>query len=145
VAQHLKKARGITNAGYQRSNWRNGPKKAQVRAIGDHLRCLERRKDRSKVRAYVAKKRSALRLYRSYRRIATIRCHGGWEGYYVIPCYIVACESRFSWTAYNPSGAAGVYQIMAFHGRPFPVRGFRDRLRHHQIAASLSLSAWVCA
>lgn len=36
--------------------------------------------------------------------------YNGWA----IPEYIVACETggTFSWTAYNPSGASGPYQIM---------------------------------
>ena len=35
----------------------------------------------------------------------------GWA----IPTYIVMCESGGSWTAENPSGAAGPYQIMPEH------------------------------
>lgn len=67
-----------------------------------------------------------------------------------IPCYIVACESHFNWGAYNPSGAAGIYQIMPIHGRPFPANTRAARLRHHQIAFNLyrggaGASHWVCA
>ena len=85
------------------------------------------------------------RLYRDYRQMAPVRCHGGAEGYYAIPCYVVACESGYSWRAYNPSGAAGVYQIMPEWGRPFPIRSFEDRVAHHEIASGLTLSNWVCA
>ena len=84
-------------------------------------------------------------MYRAYRKVTPYRCHSGPQGWYAIPCYIVACESHYSWSAYNPSGAAGVYQLMPEWGRPFPVRSFRDRLAHHRIAHSLSLSNWVCA
>lgn len=39
--------------------------------------------------------------------------YNGWA----IPEYIVACETggTFSWTAYNPSGASGPYQLMPMH------------------------------
>ena len=146
AAVHVKLAKGIANAGYSRSNWRHGPKKAQTRAIGDHLRCLERKKDREAVRRHVATKRSAQRLYRAYRRIATMRCHGGPEGWFVPnpgSCSTIACESKFSWTAANPSGAIGVYQLLG-HGAPWPADTFAKRLQHHRLASQLSRSAWVC-
>jgi hypothetical protein len=67
-----------------------------------------------------------------------------------IPCYIVMCESRGRWTALNRSGAAGLYQLMPMHGRPFPVRTSADRLAHHRIAHRLwrggaGAGNWVCA
>lgn len=67
-----------------------------------------------------------------------------------IPAYIVSCESGGSWSAYNPSGAAGIYQIMPFHGRPWPVDSVEDKRVHHRIAARLyaggaGASNWVCA
>lgn len=87
--------------------------------------------------------RDFFRLYRHYRQIAPYRCHGGKEGYYAIPCYIVACESHFNWWAMNPSGASYVYQLLGW-GAPAPST-FRNRVRNHEIAASLSLSNWACA
>ncbi len=83
-------------------------------------------------------------LYRHYRQIAPYHCYGGREGYFSVPCYIIACESHGSWTAANPSGAIGPYQLLGW-GAPWPARSFRDRVRHHEIAAGLSLSNWVCA
>lgn len=41
----------------------------------------------------------------------TVRPASGW----VIPDYIVQCESGGSWGARNPSGAAGPYQLMPEH------------------------------
>ena len=84
------------------------------------------------------------RLYRDYRQVAPVRCHGGSEGYYAIPCY----GSRAS-----PAIRGGpttrpvrrVYQIMPEWGRPFPIRSFEDRVAHHEIASGLTLSNWVCA
>lgn len=37
--------------------------------------------------------------------------YNGWA----IPEYIVMCESGGDWEAWNPSGAAGAYQLMPFH------------------------------
>lgn len=67
-----------------------------------------------------------------------------------IPGYIVDCESHGDWGAYNPSGAAGIYQIMPEHGRPYPVDSVEDKKAHHRIAADLyaggaGASNWVCA
>jgi len=66
-----------------------------------------------------------------------------------IPCYVVACESGFDWGAYNSSGAAGWYQLMAEHGRRWPVGSWSDKKQHHKIALSLwggpNDSDWVCA
>lgn len=68
---------------------------------------------------------------------------------WAIPWRIVRCESRGRWGAYNSSGAAGPYQIMAMHGRPFPVRTQAHRNAHHRIAARLwrggrGAGQWVC-
>lgn len=82
-------------------------------------------------------------LYRHYRQIAPYRCLGGDEGYFAIPCYIIACESGFDWWAMNPSGASYIYQLLGW-GAP-PPNSFRNRVRNHEIAASLSLSNWACA
>jgi hypothetical protein len=73
----------------------------------------------------------------------------GSAGRFAVPCGIVSCESGFSWSAYNSSGAAGPYQEMAMHGRPWPVRSLADQLEHHRIAARLwaggaGASHWVC-
>ena len=81
--------------------------------------------------------------YRSLRKIAPYNCGGHWS-WWAKPCYVIACESHFSWSAANPSGAVGPYQLLGW-GAPFPVRSWKDKMAHHRIAASLSLSNWVCA
>ena len=68
---------------------------------------------------------------------------------WAIPWRGVYCESKGSWSAYNSSGAAGPYQIMSMHGRPWPVRTMRDKMKHHRIAARLWAGGrgarnWVC-
>lgn len=89
----------------------------------------------------------AKRDVRVIRRVTPYRCRFGRSA---IPCYVVRCESRGRWTAYNRSGAAGIYQIMPMHGRPWPANTRRARLAHHRIAARLwrggaGASNWVCA
>jgi len=69
-------------------------------------------------------------------------------GRWAIPCAIVACESGYSWGAYNPSGARGPYQFLGWNV-PWPVRTLADQLAHHRMAARLyadgaGRSHWVC-
>lgn len=144
AARHIKDARRTIDAGWSLKHWRHGPKKAQERRVQNHIGCLKRAKDRSGVQSYRAQKIKRLRLYRAYRAVATIRCQSGPYGFWAIPCYIIECESHFSWSAYNPSGARGAYQFLGWPV-PWPVRSFRDKLAHHRMAAALSLSNWVCA
>jgi hypothetical protein len=83
-------------------------------------------------------------LWRWHRRIDAITPYGKWA----IPPYIVYCESGGSWSAYNPSGASGPYQLLGW-GAPMPANTAWARARHHEIAARVlriqGLSAWVCA
>jgi len=84
--------------------------------------------------------------WRFYHSIDLITPYGKWA----IPWYIVECESHGSWSAYNPSGAAGPYQIMASWGRPFPARTVAQMAVHHEIAARIwrggaGASNWSCA
>ncbi|MDX6534007.1 MAG: hypothetical protein QOF68_1751 [Gaiellales bacterium] len=79
-------------------------------------------------------------------RVTPFDC--GSRGRWAIPCSIIACESGFSWTAYNPSGARGPYQFLGW-AVPWPVRTAADKLAHHRMAARLwnggaGRSNWVC-
>lgn len=120
---------------YAEKNWRD------VKPINGRTVCPVR--DRAGRRSTV----EHFYLYRHYRQIATMRCTSGSEGYYVPnpgSCSTLECESHLSWSAYNTSsGADGVYQLLN-HGEPWPVRTFKDRLEHHEIASTLSRSSWVC-
>lgn len=85
--------------------------------------------------------------YRAFRLIAP---YPGGGTYWAIPGYIVACESGGSWTAYNPSGASGPYQLMPEWGAPFPATTWHEKMQTHRIAANLydggaGASNWVCA
>lgn len=87
---------------------------------------------------------------REQRQIASVTPYPGPNGTrWAIPWSIVYCESKGSWSAYNPSGAAGPYQLMPEWGRPFPVTSEADKLAHHRIAARVwnggaGRSNWVC-
>lgn len=96
------------------------------------------------------RERRRVRLDRRRERRALLPYRGPDGRRWAIPWHIVRCESGGSWTAYNPSGAAGPYQIMPEHGRPWPVRSRDDRMAHHRIAAGLwsggsGARNWVCA
>ena len=84
--------------------------------------------------------------WRFHRRIDRVTVYGKWS----IPWYVVACESGGSWGAYNPSGAAGPYQVMPEWGRPWPADSVATMAEHHVIAARIwaggsGASNWVCA
>lgn len=70
-------------------------------------------------------------------------------GKWAIPPYIVMCESGGAWSAYNPSGASGPYQLLGW-GAPMPANTTARQATHHRIAARLwaggrGASHWVCA
>ncbi len=92
-------------------------------------------------------KRQRVWIKKEIRKVTPYSCSFGRAA---TPCYIVACESHGSWSAYNSSGAAGRYQIMPEWGRPWPIRSEADKLAHHRIAHRIynggaGASNWVCA
>lgn len=99
------------------------------------------RKSRPIIRRHRERYRN-LHLYRL--EVDRLTPYGRWA----IPGYIVACESHGSWSAYNPSGALGPYQLLG-KGAPFPADTRAKRLTHHRIAGALwnggaGASHWVC-
>jgi hypothetical protein len=116
-----------------------------------HVRYIARCSGERLVRRHIADARKAYKRAKAQAQaeasLTPYDCgsYGSWS----IPCEIIACESGYSWSAYNPSGAAGPYQLMAEHGRPWPVDSEADKLAHHQIASDLyaggaGRSNWVC-
>lgn len=132
---HYRAAHRTVKAGWAIKNWRDGPKSLQRLEVRDHISCLERRKDRDKVKNLVATAHRKLVRYRTLRSVTNYNCGGRWS-WWAIECYIISCESGFSWGAANPSGAVGPYQLLGW-GAPFPVSGWSDKMRHHRIANSL--------
>lgn len=138
---------------------RDSLKDKTIKAYKQKLKCAQSKSHKSAMSDYWRGAKSDFRDHQEKQYdirqlrleiVAVTPYSCGSAGRYAIPCYIVACESGYSWSAYNPSGAAGVYQIMAEHGRPWPVYSARDKLVHHQIAYSLysggsGASNWVCA
>lgn len=83
-----------------------------------------------------------LRARYKLRKLTPYNC--GSHGWFAIPCYIVQCESKFDWGAYNPSGAMGAYQLLGWVSRG------ASREAQHRMAAKLwsggaGASHWVCA
>jgi hypothetical protein len=67
---------------------------------------------------------------------------------WAIPYSIVACESGGSWTAANPSGAVGPYQLLGW-GAPYPATTWPLKMANHRIASQVyaggaGRSNWVC-
>lgn len=138
--------------------WRRGaPPKKIRKAHGRHVRCAAGPRHRKAMRhgwkkrkrAYNAHRRAKLAEQAELAQISSVTPYNcGSHGSYAIPCYIVECESHFSWSAANPSGAIGPYQLLG-HGAPWPVTSLADKLAHHRIARELWMSQgsspWVCA
>lgn len=89
--------------------------------------------------------RKKFRQRLAYQRLTPYVCSNGTR--WAIPCYVVYCESKYSWSAYNPSGARGPYQFLGWNV-PWPVNSRADKMAHHRMAIYLwndSPSHWVCA
>lgn len=110
------------------------------------VRCQRSAKSRRNVRFHWKRySRSAARK-RTVVSLTPYQCPNGTR--WAIPCAIVMCESHGSWSAYNPSGASGPYQLLA-KGAPMPADTAAKRLTHHRIASNLyaggaGRSHWVC-
>lgn len=134
-----------THRRYQR---RSSPLTAGQKVWITHLiRCVNTREKSLWAIRHRKRWRATFRARLAYYRLTPYSC--GSAGRFAIPCYVVACESHYSWSAYNPSGAVGPYQLLGW-GAPFPVRSWADRMAHHRIASRLwaggaGASNWVCA
>lgn len=132
---HIKKANQKAKQGWAERRWRRGPGKS-AKVATRHISCLLYAKDRRAAQRLVKKQRTEFRRYKVYRSLTPYQCGRGLYSYWAIECYIISCESGFSWGAANPSGAVGPYQLLGW-GAPFPVRGWKDKIEHHRIAASI--------
>ena len=149
--RHYTQARQVIRAGWSLGRWQAGPKPEQRREVARHIGCLERKRDRAKIQTLVKSKQAKLRLYRRYREVAPFTGYQGrgiWTTHLAVPRYIVDCESRGSWFAYNSSGASWLYQLLGW-GAPYPGSA-EAKVRNHEIAHSVSggsrnFSPWACA
>jgi hypothetical protein len=123
----------------------------QAKRIENHRRCARSGKAQ---RSMVSMAKRQRRQFRDYRqaKLAAGRSwcapspHPSGAGCWEIPATCVYAESGGSWSAYNPSGAVGPYQLLG-HGAPFPVYTREQAMVHHRIAESLynasGLGPWV--
>lgn len=120
------------------------PKAGLIRKAQAHKRCI-----------LIAKVRRQIEDLRDRLKADQREDPGSWcapnpapdgAGCWVIPAWCVEAESGGSWTAYNPSGASGPYQLLG-HGQPWPVTTRAQAMAHHRIAAQLyasqGLGPWV--
>jgi hypothetical protein len=117
-----------------RKNWRD-PKPL----AGTNL-CIPRK--------HVAKHMTGFRRWQAYRNVAPYAgCSSGgkWLRWTAIPGSVVFRESRCSWSAYNPSGACGPYQLLGWTS--CATSSWSDKIRHHRMAAYVlrvqGPGAWV--
>lgn len=146
---------------WNKSRWKRrggDPGKAAIAAMKRRRHCaitdrararMEKKWKAQKVAFYQHRTEQRRKLRRKRELVALTPYSCGSAGRFAIPCYIVACESGYSWSAYNPSGALGPYQLLGW-GAPFPVVSWADKMEHHRIAGDLwdgggGASHWVCA
>jgi hypothetical protein len=147
-----KDAEGFSTKTWRLIRWERGKPPQRVRAAHRrHVRCAAGPGHRKAIKERWRNERRVFLKHRVYmlklEALTPYQC--GAVGRFAIPCYVVACESRYSWDAYNPSGALGPYQLLGW-GAPFPVTSRADRLAHHRIARELwaggaGAGNWVCA
>lgn len=156
VRFHVRKAKKTIARAYAHRNWKDAHPfgKAASKLVRDHKRCIyEPRSARREIGKYRTAKLKSFRKYRQKQ----LQDEGGWcsptphpdgAGCWEIPVSIVLCESQGSWSAANPSGAVGPYQLLGW-GAPFPVNTRSEAMAHHQIASRVwaggaGRSNWVC-
>lgn len=131
---------------WDKARWKRGsPGSTALRAWREKLRCAGP-KNRAAMKLAWMRERLSYGRYRAFRRVAP---YPGGGTYWAIPYYIVYCESRGKWMAYNPSGAVGAYQLLGW-GAPYPAQNWHEKMQNHQIAADVyadgaGASNWVCA
>ena len=145
VTSHLHEARTLLRAAYDLDRWEEGPKRRLIRTAQEHARCIEVERTRRQLSGF---RRELAEALATHAKTMKITPYPGGGTYWAIPWSIVACESGGSWSAANPSGAIGPYQLLG-HGAPFPVTSEADKLAHHRIASALwaggaGRSHWVC-
>jgi len=111
------------------------------------LDCAAGPEHRKAIRRHWERERRSYGRYRAFRQIAP---YPGGGTFWSIPYAVVFCESRGEWGAYNPSGAAGPYQLMPEWAAPFPADSWAEKMETHRAAADLwaggaGAGNWACA
>lgn len=132
---------------WDKTNWRRAgpPGQLALRAWRERRHCAGPANRRAMQRTW-QRTRLAFGRYRKLRQVAPYPGGGSW---WSVPWYIVSCESGGRWSAYNPSGAVGPYQLMGW-GAPYPANTWLEKMENHEIAADVYAGGagagnWVCA
>lgn len=170
VRFHKVKAKGLARATYAERKWQDQTpaKRGQHRWFRWHILCIYDPPTDHRLRAFKKKQKAAFYRWRAYRLVAPYRGfkgEGRWLRWLAIPKYVVQCESgdnlaeirawgfRNRWQVESSDGGLATYQHTPWaSGRPvpWPVRGYGDKLKHHQTAADMwaggsGASQWHCA
>lgn len=139
---HVRKAQGLVRGAYRHLNWRDEhPVSPSTRRRWRRQRaCVGRWKQKHAIDATVHRQARSYRDWAEAQRLQWERRYTPYDcgspGWFAIPCPIVRCESGYSWSAANSSGAQGPYQLLG-HGQPWPIQSRSDKDAHHRIAAAL--------
>ena len=144
VKWHRLKAESIVYVAFKHRSWEAGHRwnADRRKRVNRHKNKIQRSpEDRFQITSYLIAKRLSFKKWakgqeRKAQRESADPSSWSPNGY-AIPAYIVMCESGGSWSAYNSSGAAGIYQLMPGWGRPWPVTNYAQAQEHHAIAAKL--------
>ncbi len=103
---------------WSKDRWQRGQPKQSTLQAGEQMRaCAVSSDHRVAMRHFWREAKRRFTRYRLYREVAPYSGGGKW---WAIPYSIVSCESGGSWSAYNPSGAEGPYQMLGWPV-PWPV------------------------
>lgn len=138
---------------WSRHLWRRGaPPQRAIAAAAFRQECAASSATRHAMARRWARDRRAYGRWRALRKIAPYYFGEPMIPYVVIPPYVVRCETQgyygpSRWTAANPSGAVGPYQLLG-KGAPFPADTWRERMENHRIALHVLRTegpgAWSC-
>ena len=143
VKWHRLKAESIVYVAFKHRSWEAGHRwnADRRKRVNRHKNKIQRSpEDRFQITSYLIAKRLSFKKWakgqeRKAQRDAADPSNWSPDGW-MIPTSIVMCESGGSWSAYNPSGALGPYQLLG-KGAPWPVTTYAQAQVHHQIAAKL--------
>lgn len=152
VTDHIHRAHVLFKDAYALKRWNSGPKRSAIKAAQDHKACIRIERTRKQLSEYRHRRAEGLRAYADQQRaVAAVTPYDcGSHGFFAIPCYIVACESGYSWSAVNPSsGAFSPYQLLPSTYAGVCERCDRSRPDIHlaagRVYARSGGSEWVCA
>ena len=144
-----KQSEAFIERAWDKRRWERGsPRSSTLKAWRKKLKCAGPANRKAMKRRWRAAKRSYYghrHAERERHRVTPYDCKGGPSA---IPCYITACESGDSYTAENPSGAYGRYQLMPEwwdHLGRKPTPAEQDLIAADLWDGGAGAGNWVCA